>query len=101
MTGLFCPNTLSVKYAFCLCILVVYRVSSITFAEFDDLFRDLADVREAVKKELARNSNSKHVDTVPEDEEELVSQFRNYFSSGCYLINVPCSRRLAMRIMEH
>ena len=41
--------------------------------EFDDLFRDLADVREAVKRELARNSNSKNVDAIPEDEEELVS----------------------------
>jgi hypothetical protein len=63
-------------------MLVGHLEISLPFTEFDDLFRDLVDVREAVKKELARNSNSKNVDTVPEDEEELVSLSRKVFWSA-------------------
>ena len=40
------------------------------FSDFDELFRDLVEVRDAVKKELARNS--KYADVIAEDEEELV-----------------------------
>jgi hypothetical protein len=32
----------------------------------------MAEVRDAVRKELARNSNSKYADVIAEDEEELV-----------------------------
>ena len=40
------------------------------FPDFDELFRDFAEVRDAVKKELARNS--KIDDVIGDDEEELV-----------------------------
>ena len=43
-------------------------------SEFDELFRDLVEVREAVKKELARSSDGKKGgDVIAEDEEELVT----------------------------
>jgi hypothetical protein len=42
-------------------------------SDFEELFRDIAEVREAVKKELARNFNSNKNDVIiGEDEEELV-----------------------------
>jgi len=47
--------------------------SLFAYTEFDELFRDLAEVQEAVKKELARNSNPKIFDVISEDEEELAS----------------------------
>jgi hypothetical protein len=44
-----------------------------SFLDFDELFRDIAEVREAVKKELARNFSSNKNDVIiGEDEEELV-----------------------------
>lgn len=49
-------------------------------SEFDDLFRDLDEVREAVQKELARSYSSSKEDTIGEDEEELVVE--DYESDG-------------------
>jgi hypothetical protein len=43
------------------------------FLEFDELFKDLVEVQDALKKELARNYSSKTDDVIAEDEEELVT----------------------------
>ena len=51
-----------------------------SFLDFDELFRDIAEVREAVKKELARNFSSNKNDVIiGEDEEELVIILSCYF----------------------
>jgi len=66
-----------------------FKAVFLSFSDFDELFRDIAEVREAVKKELARNFNSNKNDVfIGEDEEELVHIHANSYN---VLLHKPLS----------